>query len=44
MTKVINFNDKWMVSADQDGRLLSWNTETYEASRPSGVYKHAIAV
>jgi WD40 repeat protein len=44
VTKVINCADKWLVSADQDGRLLCWNTETHEASRPSGVYKHPIQV
>jgi WD40 repeat protein len=44
ITKVINFADKWLISADQDGRLLCWNPETHEATRPSGVYKHPIQV
>jgi hypothetical protein len=44
VTKVINFNEKFIVSGDQDGRLLCWNLDTFEASRPVGVYKLPIAI
>lgn len=33
-----------MISADTDGRILSWNPETYCASRPTGIYKLPIHV
>ena len=44
VTKVINFNDKFMISGDQDGRVLCWNLESGSASRPVGVYKLPIGV
>jgi WD40 repeat protein len=44
VTKVINFGDKYIISADQDGRILYWNPETFSASRPSGIYKLPIQV
>jgi WD40 repeat protein len=44
ITKIVNFNDKLLISADQDGRLLSWNPDTFEASRAQGIYKLPIQV
>jgi len=41
---ITNFANKFVVSGDNDGRILAWNTETGEAIRPSGVYKHKIAI
>ena len=36
--------DKFIVSGDNDGRVLMWNSETGEASRPSGIFKHKIVI
>lgn len=41
---ITSLADKFIVSGDNDGRILLWNSETGEASRPSGVYKHKIVI
>lgn len=44
VTKVVNWCDKLIISGDSDGRILSWNPNTYTASRPTGVYKLPIGI
>ena len=44
VTCVTNFNETLVVSGDNDGRILAWDTETGLASRPSGIYKHKIVI
>lgn len=34
VVKLINWQNKAIVAGDMDGRLLAWNPETGEASRP----------
>ena len=38
------FNGSIPVTGDQDGRLLSWDIQTAQANRPSGLYKHKIGI
>jgi len=38
------FNGSVVVSGDNDGRLLSWDTATAQANRPIGLYKHKIGI
>jgi WD40 repeat protein len=44
VTKIANFNNKWIVSGDDDGRILIWNPKTSHASRPPTDFRSKISV